>query len=190
MMKTRVCVPSDLPSIIRILKSYQFLYGIDMIDSGMRNFHETLLENSFNSSDSVIIAAVDDQDLILGYCLQWFTPNNNWIIRCCYIDFREGETQFNASKIGGKILEAMCVNAESKNCFNFYYVVRDIGRKRLGMTLNATPLVSETYHIDDIEYIPPFTESKHKNTAQYILGRINGKNKKPVIIRHGYLKKS
>jgi hypothetical protein len=160
-----------------------------MITSGIRDFHKTLLEDSFDSNQNVIIAAVDSQDKILGYCLQCFTPANNWVIGCCYIAVREGETQYNASKIGGKILEAMCNNAESRNCFEFYYVVRDIGRKRLNMTLNATTSVQEKYIIDDIETIPPFTNTQNKKIAQYVLGNMNGKNAKSVIIRHGYLKK-
>lgn len=189
-MRTRLCGPDDLPAMIRILNSYKFLYGIDMDSSGIRELHTRLLTNGVNHPRMSVIAAVDDLDNILGYCLQWFTPNNNWIIRCCYIDHREGETQYNASKIGGKILEALCLNAESRNYFSFYYVVRDIGRKRIGMTLNATDLVKEKYNIDDIEYLAPFESSKNEKTAQYILGQLNGKNVKPVIIRHGYLKKS
>jgi hypothetical protein len=157
---------------------------------GIRELHTKVLTNSVNHPRLSVIAAVDDLDNILGYCVQWFVTNDCWIIRCCYIDHREGETQYNASKIGGKILEAMCLNAESKNYFNFYYVVRDIGRKRINMTLNATDLVKEKYNIDDIEYISPFTTSKNDKTAQYILGRLNGKNPKPLIIRHGYLRKS
>lgn len=189
-MKTRLCGAEDLPDMIRILNSYKFLYGIDMDSSGIREFHKNSLITGVNNPNMSVIAAVDDSDNILGYCLQRFTPTNCWIIRCCYIDHREGETQYNASKIGGQILEAMCLNAEFKNYFNFYYVVRDIGRKRVEMTLNATDLVKEKYNIDDIEYISPFTTSKNDRTVQHILGRLNGKNPKPLIIRHGYLKKS
>ena len=61
-------------------------------------------------------------------------------------------------------------------------------RKRLGMTLDATEDVKKRYVIEDIEHIPPFTGSKNEKTARYILGNIlNGKNAKPIIVRHGYL---
>jgi hypothetical protein len=189
-MKTRLCGPDDLPDMIRILNLYKCLYGIDMDSSGIRELHKTAIINSISHPHMSAIAAVDDSDNILGFCLQKFTRANSWIIRCCYIDYREGETQYNASKIGGKILEGLCLNAEARNCFNFYYVVRDIGRKRLDMTLNATELVKEKYNIDDIEHIPPFTNSKNESISKFILGHINGKNAKPVIIRHGYLKKN
>jgi hypothetical protein len=49
-------------------------------------------------------------------------------------------------------------------------------------------MVNQRYEIIDIEKILPMTKTTNELTAKYILSSTNGLNKKPIIIRCGYLK--
>jgi len=190
-MLIRFCTPTDLPKIIDIVNSYQYFYGMDAVQSGTRELHLRLLSTSFENDKKEIFGGFDDNGNLLGFCLQDFSFEGKWVIRHCYIASQKGVTQYNASKLGGKLLEAMCYNAELRNVFEFFYVVRDTSnKKRLGMTLDATDTVKEKYIIEDIEHIPAFTRSSNGKIGAAMLGRLNGKNEKPIIVRYGHLKKS
>jgi myo-inositol-1-phosphate synthase len=192
-MKVRLCTKNDINSLVNVVNYFDSIYGIELDSYGIReghirNFHR-VLENT--SNDANIVAAFDDDNNILGYCLQTFATNKPvWFIINCYIlPINKDVNQYNASKIGGKLVEFMVNLAEERNIFEFYYVVRDIKNVRLSMTLNATDTVKEKYNIDDIEYIPPLTESKFYFVREYIMALTNGKNRKSLILRKGYLKK-
>jgi hypothetical protein len=189
-MKTKICTTDDLAQIVSIVSGYRYLYGIDIVETGFRDFHIQTLSSSFSNPNQEIIAAVGDDDNILGFCLQHFFPHKKvWMIRCCYIAPFDSKTHYNASRIGGPILEAMCKNAESMGYFDFYYVVRDLSNnKRLGMTLSATDYVREKYAIDNIETIPPNTKSISEQRGKFLLGELNGLQTVPLLCRHGYLK--
>lgn len=160
-----------------------------MISSGIRDMHLKIISEYYNWPNKYIVAAIDDNESVLGFCLQEFTVSmSSWAIRCCYIAHREGETQYNASKIGGKILEAMCDHAETLGVTKFFYVVRDIGTKRLNMTLNASEHLKDKYDIKDLEYIAPLTKSNNEIVNTWLLIDVAGKNTKPLIIRGGFLK--
>jgi hypothetical protein len=130
---------------------------------------------------------VDEEENILGACFQSFM-SNSWILRFCYIRQLENKNQYNASKIGGVMLDKLCEIAEERGLTKFYYAVRDSGNKRLSLTLTATDMVNQRYDIIDIEKIPAMTKTTNELTAKYILSSTNGLNKKPIIIRCGYLK--
>jgi hypothetical protein len=66
--------------------------------------------------------------------------------------------------------------------------VRDSGTKRLNLTLGATETVREKYEFIDIEHIPPLTKTSLELVEKHILTLTNGMNKKPIVIRKGYLK--
>ena len=85
-------------------------------------------------------------------------------------------------------MDKLCECAEERGLGKFYYAVRDSENKRLLLTLSATENLGQRYEFKDIEKIPPLTKTTNELVAKYILGTTNGLNKKPIVIRCGYLK--
>jgi hypothetical protein len=190
-MKVRLCNQEDVNALISVVNHFDSIYGIDMDSSGIREVHINNIIQGVSSPTENIVAAFDENDNILGYCLQRFSKLNPvWFIINCYIlPSSNNVNQYNASKIGGRLVELMVTLAEERNTFEFYYIVRDIGNKRLLMTLNATDSVKERYTFEDIEHIPPFSESKFKFIKNMAGLLTSGKNPKPLIVRKGFLQK-
>jgi len=188
LMYARLALEKDIPNIIGIINSYETMYGIDLTASGVRDKHIQLVTEHVPSTElAQVIVAVDEKENVLGLCFQSFT-GKNWILAFCYIIQLTDKNQFNASKIGGLLLDKLCESAEERGVTKFYYAVRDSGNKRLLLTLSATDMVNQRYKFVDIEKIPPMTKTTNELTAKYILSSTNGLNKKPIIIRCGYLK--
>jgi hypothetical protein len=188
LMYARSSLEKDIPSIIGIINSYETMYGIDLTASGLRDKHiQSVSDHTPPTETDQIIVAVDKEENILGLCFQRFTPRS-WILSYCYIRQLEDKNQYNASKIGGLMLDKLCESAEERGITKFYYAVRDSGNKRLAMTLTATDMVNQRYEFSDIERLPPMTKTTNELTAKHILSSTNGLNKKPIIIRCGYLK--
>lgn len=187
-MYARPALENDIPNMIRIINSYETMYGIDLTTSGLRDKHIQLVTDYAPPTEAAqVIVAVDEEENVLGLCLQSFT-GKNWILGFCYIRQLADKNQYNASKIGGLILDKLCECAEERGVTKFYYAVRDSSNKRLALTLTATDMVNQRYDIIDIEKIPPMTKTTNELTAKYILSTTDGLNRKPIIIRCGYLK--
>jgi hypothetical protein len=188
LMYARPALEKDVPNMIRIINSYETMYGIDLTTSGLRDKHIQLVTDYAPPTEAAqVIVAVDEEENVLGLCLQSFT-GKNWILGFCYIRQLADKNQYNASKIGGLILDKLCECAEERGVTKFYYAVRDSSNKRLALTLTATDMVNQRYDIIDIEKIPPMTKTTNELTAKYILSTTDGLNRKPIIIRCGYLK--
>jgi hypothetical protein len=188
LMYARPALENDIPNMIRIINSYETMYGIDLTTSGLRDKHIQLVTDYAPPTEAAqVIVAVDEEENVLGLCLQSFT-GKNWILGFCYIRQLADKNQYNASKIGGLILDKLCECAEERGVTKFYYAVRDSSNKRLALTLTATDMVNQRYDIIDIEKIPPMTKTTNELTAKYILSTTDGLNRKPIIIRCGYLK--
>jgi hypothetical protein len=188
LMYARPALENDIPNMIRIINSYETMYGIDLTTSGLRDKHIQLVTDYAPPAETAqVIVAVDEEENVLGLCLQSFT-GKNWILGFCYIRQLADKNQYNASKIGGLILDKLCECAEERGVTKFYYAVRDSSNKRLALTLTATDMVNQRYDIIDIEKIPPMTKTTNELTAKYILSTTDGLNRKPIIIRCGYLK--
>jgi hypothetical protein len=190
-MKIRLCIQEDITALISVVNHFDSIYGINLDSSGIREAHIRNIIRGVDDPDSNIVAAFDENNNILGYCFQKFSKVKPvWFIVNCYIlPIDENTNQYNASKIGGKLIEGMVDLAEEKSIFEFYYIVRDIGNKRLSMTLNATERVKEKYTFEDIEHIPPFSESKFEFVKNIVGSLTSGKNPKPLIVRKGFLQK-
>ena len=188
LMYARPALEKDIPNMIRIINSYETMYGIDLTTSGLRDKHIQLVtDHAPPTKAAQVIVAVDEEEHVLGLCLQSFT-GKSWILAFCYIRQLADTNQYNASKIGGLILDKLCECAEERGVTKFYYAVRDSSNKRLALTLTATDMVNQRYDIIDIEKIPAMTKTTNELTAKYILSTTDGLNKKPIIIRCGYLK--
>jgi hypothetical protein len=188
LMYARPALEKDIPNMIRIINSYETMYGIDLTTSGLRDKHIQLVtDHAPPTKAAQVIVAVDEEEHVLGLCLQSFT-GKSWILAFCYIRQLADTNQYNASKIGGLILDKLCECAEERGVTKFYYAVRDSSNKRLALTLTATDMVNQRYDIIDIEKIPPMTKTTNELTAKYILSTTDGLNRKPIIIRCGYLK--
>ena len=188
LMKARISLEKDIPDIIDIMNSYDTMYGIDLTSSGLREKQIKLVKDYISPSTyAQVIVAVDEEDKVLGLCFQIFVINS-WVISFCYIRQIVGKNQYNSSKIGGVLLDKLCESAEERGFTKFYYAVRDSDNKRLNMTLSATEMVNQRYEFVDIEKIPALTKTSNQLTAKYILSATDGLNKRPIIIRHGYLK--
>jgi hypothetical protein len=191
-MEVRLCNPLDVDELITIINQFDSIYGINLDTSGIRQVHiNNVIECTNESSPENVVAVFDDNKKMLGYCVQKFsTTKPIWFIANCYIlPISENVNQFNASKIGGKLVEYMIDLAEQRGAFEFYYIVRDSKNKRLLMTLDATDTIKEKYIFEDIDNIPPFGESKFKFVKNGIGAFTAGKSPKPLIVRRGYLKK-
>lgn len=187
-MYARYSEPRDLNGIIALILSYDKIYGMDIVENGLRDRHITSVQQTIvPTPEKKIVVVVDDNEEILGMCLQ-FIGQRAWLLRFCYIRSIENRNQFNASKIGGLLLEMLCKSGEEAGVTDFYYAVRDTGTKRLNLTLSATETIKEKYEFVDIEYIPPMTRTSLELVEKHILALTNGMNKKPIVIRKGYLK--
>jgi hypothetical protein len=191
-MEVRVCNPLDVPELINLINQFDSIYGIDLDSSGIRQVHiNNIIECTEESNVDNVVAVFDHNKKMLGYCVQKFSKTKPiWFIVNCYIlPIAENINQYNASKIGGKLVEYMIELAEQRSAFEFFYIVRDFKNKRLSMTLDATDTIKEKYIFEDIDHIPPFGESKFKFVKNGVGSLTAGKNPKPLIVRRGYLKK-
>jgi hypothetical protein len=174
------------------MEPYTTIYGIDTISNGWKQTHINCVINALTNPKWIpnwnVVVAVDETDTILGFCLQRiYTNHHRWLLKITYISAKENINQYNASKIGGVMLDKLVELAEERRKFEFYYVVRDSGTKRLSMTLSNTKIVAEKYHIYNYLVLPPFTLTTDKRIIK-MLGHINGNNTKTIIVRHGHLK--
>jgi hypothetical protein len=187
-MYARYSEPKDLDGIISLIMTHDKMYGMDIIENGLRERHiNSVHQTIVPTTERKIIVAVDDDETVLGMCLQVISKRA-WLLRYCYIRSIENRNQFNASKIGGLLLEKLCESGEEAGVTDFYYAVRDSGTKRLNLTLSATETVGKKYEFIDIEHIPPLTKTSLELVEKHILSLTNGMNKKPIVIRKGYLK--
>jgi hypothetical protein len=192
MITARLAEVSELDVLLKIMEPYTSIYGIDTVSTGWKQTHINFVTNALENPKWIpnwnVVVAVDENDIILGFCLQLIYPNHyKWLLKLTYISEKENINQYNASKIGGVMLDKLVELAEEKGKFEFYYVVRDSGTKRLNMTLSNTKIVAEKYHIYNYLVLPPFTPSTDKGVVN-MLGHVNGNNTKTIIIRHGHLK--
>jgi len=187
-MYTRLALTQDIPNIIDLINSHDYMYGINLKESGLREKQIQIISN-YMLPDQIgqSVVALDDEENLLGVCVQSF-GTTSWILEFCYIRQLPGKNQYNASKIGGTLMDKLCEYAEERGLNKFYYAVRDSENKRLSLTLSATASVGQRYEFKDIEKIPPLTKTANELVAKYILGTTNGLNKKPIVIRCGYLK--
>lgn len=188
MITTRLAIESDLDTLLKIMEPYTNIYGVNVIENGARQNHINLIIKSFTDPDWNTVVAVDENNKILGFCVQGIFPSHHkWLLKITYISAPENLNQFNASKIGGVMMDKLVELAEQRGKYEFYYIVRDIGTTRLKMTLSNTKIVAEKYHIYDYLIIPPYTPATEERVIK-MLGSLNGKNKKTIIVRHGHLK--
>lgn len=187
-MYARYSEPRDLDGIIAIIMTYDKMYGMDIVENGLRDRHIASVQQTIvPTAERKIVVVVDDDEKVLGMCLQ-VIGKKAWILRYCYIRSIDDRNQFNASKIGGLLLEKLCESGEEAGVTDFLYAVRDSGNKRLNLTLSATETIRKKYDFVDIEHIPPLTKTSLEVVEKYILSLTNGMNKKPIVIRKGYLK--
>jgi hypothetical protein len=187
-MYARLALEQDIPNIVDLINSHEYMYGINLKESGLQEKQIQIISN-YMQPDQIgqSVVALDDNENLLGVCVQSF-GTTSWILEFCYIRQLLGKNQYNASKIGGVLMDKLCEYAEEKGFNKFYYAVRDSENKRLSLTLSATTSVGKRYEFKDVEKIPPLTKTANKLVAKYILGTTNGLNRKPIVIRCGYLK--
>jgi len=180
-VSTRTARLDDVDQITKLVESYDRIYGINSVDSGLRDVHLAAIKHGIDKLYNLrTIVAVDESECIVGVCVQQFL-NTAWILRITYIN--AVGNKFNASRVGGPMMDDMCKHAESLGYFIFYYVVRDSGTKRLSMTLANAEHLRTHYTIQDIEFIAPMSESADENVRKYITGVTTGKNLKPLVVR-------
>jgi hypothetical protein len=188
-MKIRNGTIEDFDAMVLIIMSYDKVYGADSVSTGLQDHHIELLKLTLTNPIFGSVVAENDNGTIVGFCIQKFIIGKLWILNICYIAKLDEINQYNASKIGGLMLDKLIEDAEAKDIFEFWYAVRDSGKKRLGLTLAVTENTRERYEFIDEETLPPLTKSTNEKIATNILGIMNGKNTKAIIIRHGVLKK-
>ncbi len=180
-INTRTATTDDLDQITRLVETYDRIYGINSVDSGLRDVHLAAIRHGIDKLYNLrTIVATDDDGAVVGVCVQQFL-GSVWILRITYIS--AAGNKFNASRVGGPMMDDMCKHAESLGYFVFYYVVRDSGTKRLDMTLSNAEHLRTQYTIEDIEFIAPMTASTDENVRKYITGVTTGKNLKPLVVR-------
>ena len=146
LMHARTALEKDIPNIIGIINSYETMYGIDLTESGLRDKHIQLVTDHIPPTALAQVIVVIDEENVLGLCFQSFT-GKSWILAFCYIRQLADKNQYNASKIGGLLLDELCKSAEDRGVTKFYYAVRDSGNKRLSLTLTATDIVRPRFEI-------------------------------------------
>ena len=186
-IQVRTCTSEDYALLTGLIEPIRYIYGIDTVETGWKKRHLELLKTWLVADNAHVVGAFDG-DVPVGFCAQTFSTTGRWLLNLCYISEQAGKNQFNASKVGGPMVDALIVEAERRGLYEFFYCVRDAGRRRLDMTLESTQLAINNYVIEDLEILPPMTPSKHPRIAEAILGMVNGRNKKTVVVRRGYRK--
>lgn len=179
---------TDLPDIFKIIDVHDFMYGVDINLSGVKDKIKENLQKSLETDigNSVIVSINGNQ--ITGVGLQIF-GETAWVLSFCFTKLKE----FNPinQKYGGIILDKMIELAEEKQYKEFYWVARDMKyskiNKRLDIVLSMSSK-SANYVIETIEVIPPKSKTRLPKVAEYLLRNLNGLNTKTIAVKHGFLK--
>lgn len=179
---------TDLPDIFKIIDVHDFMYGVDINLSGVKDKIKENLQKSLETDigNSVIVSINGNQ--ITGVGLQIF-GETAWILSLILSIHK----QFNPinQKYGGIILDKMLELAEEKQYKEFYWIAREMKysktNKRLDIGLSMS-IRSKKYVIETIEVILPHCKTKFPKVEKYLLRNLNGLNTKPIAVRHGYLK--
>lgn len=188
---------TDLPDIFKIIDAYDFIYGVDINSLGIKDNYKKIFQKSLESDigKNVIVSTNDNQ--ITGVGLQTFM-DTAWILSFYFFKQRatavwslEG-SKSTSLKCGGIILDKMIELAEEKQYKEFYWVFRETKyskiNKRIDVGLSIMSPYFKKYVIETIEVILPHCKTKFPKVEKYLLGNLNGLNKKTIAVRHGYIK--
>jgi hypothetical protein len=180
---------TDLPDIFKIIDVHDFMYGVDINLSGVKDKIKENLQKSLETDiGNSVIVSIDNNE-VTGVGLQIF-GETAWVLSFCFTKLKE----FNPinQKYGGIILGKMIELAEEKQYKEFYWIAREMKyskkNKRLDIVLSMSDYAKK-YIIETIEVIQPDTKTKLPKVEKYLLRNLNGLNKKPIAVKHGYLKK-
>jgi len=188
-MHARIATQDDLPQILEIILSHTMQYGVDIASSGIRDRHIKhlikIITSTYEGKFKKFAVVTISNDRVVGVCTQTIY-NEAWWLHICYIRKDIDKNGFGDVDIGALMFDLMCQLAEELGVYKLMYVVRDSGTKRLDLTISRTIWVKDNYTFQTLEELPPFTKSKIKFVENNF--HMNGKNKKPVIVRFAKVK--
>ena len=178
------CTKEDLPRLIEIIQGCNTLYGINIVENGIRDSHiRTITEVLELGSKNTVIVGVKKEGILISFCSMIF-----WDTLPCWSAHLLYDSSNHFDKLGiegnviavlGKFLEI----AEARNVYNFYFVTR---YSRLWKRVNILFLEnSPGYHIGEIEVLEPYEESKYGGIRK-LMGPISGNNSKSVVVLQGF----
>lgn len=186
-MYARFLIESDLPEIIKIFESQDTMYGVD-IRYDRRELKDRLFDLVVNSSErQALVGAFEDEQLVGFVAIMIFREQPFWRTSLMFFNKKIAAQPRLQIFTGSVLFEFMTKYAETQGVYEFFYVVRDSGRKRFNLTLNATRYVEERYLFVDLKAVKP-GEIPLLKFYRDLLGVTIGRNTKPVVIRQGFLK--
>lgn len=188
---------TDLPDILKIIDAYDFLYGVNINVSGLKDKMKNVVQKSIetDTGNNVIVSINDNK--ITGIALQRF-GERLWAVSFFFTEQRKKKvwslegSEDTSLKCGGIILDKMLELAEEKQYKEFYWIFREMKysklNKRIFTSLSILSPYFKKYVLETIEVIPPHCKTKFPKIEKYLLSNLSGLNKVPIAVHHGYLK--
>ena len=80
-MYARYSEPQDLDGIIALIMTHDKMYGMDIVENGLRDRHIASVQQTIvPTAEKKIVVVVDDNEEVLGMCFQ-FIGKRAWILR-------------------------------------------------------------------------------------------------------------
>ncbi len=190
-MLVRILSKNDLDHVYSCLVEHDTCYGVK-ID------HEVLLERNRELIDTGNVLGAFVGGYCLGVCSQKFWKLlPAWVLSNLYLKKNSqglymGKKEFN---VVGALMEFGIKNAESKNYFEFYYVVRDgvkPSRKLQGLNyfLETNPDIPNRYNFDNIHILQSREDVNwaYLDNIVGIVGKTALDNKKTLVVRRATIK--
>jgi len=172
---------TDLPDILKIIDAHDFMYGIDINSLGVKDKIKARLQKSLETDIGENVIVFINENQIMGVGLQTFYETA-WVLSFLFY-----KRALMTVKYAGIIIDKMIELAEKKQYIEFYWVFRECN-KRIDIGLSNVSPYLKKYVIETIEVILPHSKTKFPKIEKYLLRNLNGLNKKPIAVRHGYLK--
>lgn len=177
---TRTCTISDLPEIIKIIKSKKTMYGVNLIETGIQEIVLKEISNYFANPDTShkIIGVFNKDELVSFGVMYFFKTSPKWFFKIWYSKFYPLD-RFNIDSQKYYLVTGMIKIAESMNLNGWFCIERysKIWTRSKSAVLETFP----NYAMAEYEILEPLMESKYP-WVKYIMGPMSGKQLKTLVV--------
>ena len=178
-----VCTKDDLPRIIEIINKCKVIYGIDIVESGIRDIHLKRITDILDGTDNKFVVGYKEDGILISFCVIAFADILPfWVANTQYDDVAH---TINPVKLERNLIGVLrkCIEiAESRGIYSFYFVTR---YSKLWKRYNILFLENfSEYYLAEVEVLEPYTKTKYPGIEK-ILGKMNGVNDKSIVVLQG-----
>jgi hypothetical protein len=188
-MKVRQLTSNDLKDIEWCIRQHKTCYTVPIR-------HDEVISRVMELTDSGYVCGVYDGQDCVGICTQsYWSRRPVWTISNLYLSIVTDNLYMGKKHLDiiGLLMENTILKAESKNIFEFYYVIRDnldyhVTRKKQGFDSisQSSSYVATRYRFENIHYLKSVNDIKWEYIKD-LIGNIGAsaleKNKSLLIRR-------